>query len=363
MIHGVRIHLLLLLLLIGCRAAPTDPKDPPPEEAESAQEPAEDLDSVGDRGDPIPFGVALTLADGEAELLYPNLLASAALPAELEAALPLKAAGLHRMETKAGVQEDPQSSWIGAMGTYRGPGGKVTLLIQDTGWEPATLNRLMAAWRKSTTHLPDGRPVASLQPEDRGGLFAQVAAGPAVPRIVLQAQANEGVDRDLVLDVLAAVDVAALKPLLARRGDFPRSALLPADRSALVDPATLAKALPPAPDWQQVATGSGWHREQRSDLVSVAMSTYLRADGVLQLSLRDLGPRGAGVTVGAKGDLEGSADAMRRNARGGLRCDEEMGSCKSVALIDDRYLWSVVGPVDREALFAIAESLDSKLLP
>ncbi len=356
----MRAPLLLLIPLLGCRPAPAP--EPTPTEAPAAGG-SEDIDSVGDRGYPIPFGVALDLAPGEAELLYPNLLAGAASPEALAAALPEAAAGLRRMEVQAGVQEDSQSAWVGAMGTYRGPGGKVTLLVQDTGWEPSTVNQYLAVWRVATTTLPDGRPVSGLQPAERGGLFAQVPVDPTRPRIVLQAHANEGVDRELVLAVLADVDLGPLKALLEGTRPFPVSPLLPADRSALADPAVLAKALPAMEGWREVSSGHGWHREQRRDVVAVAMKTYLRDDGVLQLSLRDLGLPGAGLTVGAKGDLEGSADEIRQGARGDVRCELAAGSCKAVEMIADRYAWSVVGPPDRGAVEGAATALDRAQLP
>lgn len=367
---------LALVLLLGCRPVP--PAPPPPT--------GDDIDSVADRGHPIPFGAALSLAEGEAELLYPHLLAQAAPPELLMRGLPSTAGALTRMEQQAGVQEDAQAAWIGAMATYRGPGGKITLLVQDTGWEPSILNRLVTAWSRSERSLPDGRKVASLAPEDRGGTFFQVPADPARPRIVLQAHANEGVDDDVLLAALADIDVAALAPALGHREPFPRSSLLPGRLERLANPDSLARALPdaarsadgaspePTPvarsadgatsePWIEVAAGSGWHREQRSDLVTVAMRTFLRSDGVLQLSLRDLGRPGHGVTVGASEGVEGSADELRRDARGGVRCDPEVGACKSVELIADRYVWSVVGPADPDAVQAAVDSLDRAALP
>ena len=345
---------LASVLWLGCRPTPLEP---------TPSTPTADIDSVGDRGHPIPFGVALSLAEGEAELLYPNLLANAAAPERLARALPTTAGGLTRMEVQSGVQEDPMSAWIGAMGTYRGPGGKVTLLVQDTGWEPAAVNQLVSAWQASELSLADGRKVASITPEDRGGLFFQVAADPSRPRIVLQAHANEGVAREVLLAALQDVDVDSLLPALEDRKPFPRSALLPGRLERLANPERLLKAVPSVEGWTEIAAGSGWHREQRSDVVAVAMRTFLRADGVLQLSLRDLGLPGRGVTVDAKGDLEGTGAEIRRSALGGVRCDPEVGACKSVELIADRYVWSVVGPADRAATRFAADSLDRTLLP
>jgi hypothetical protein len=348
--------LLILTLLVGCRS-----ERPAEETFEEEERP--DIDSVGDRGHPIPFGVALSVAEDEAQLLYPNLLAAAASPTELLGALPTTAGGLTRMETQTGIQEDEHAAWIGAMATYRGPGGKVTVLVQDTGWEPAIVNRLTAAWKDSTGSLPDGRKIAALSPEERGGLFLQVAADPSRPRIVLQAQANEGVDRDVLLDVLADVDVNVLKPLLERSAPFPRSPLLPGKLDRLANPKKLLAALPDVDGATEVFSGSGWHREQRSDVVAVAMRTFLVEGSVLQLSLRDLGLPGRGVTVGDQGDLEGTGAEIRRGAKGGVRCDPEMGACKAVELIADRYVWSVVGSGDRASVEAVVGALVRADLP
>lgn len=345
-------RLLLLVLLVGCRSA---------EVSEPAEvEPTEDIDSVGDRGHPIPFGVALDLAPGEAELLYPNLLSTAADAGALAAALPRSAGGLSKMEGIQGIQEDETAAWVGAMATYRGPGGKVTVLLQDTGWEPAAVNPLVRAWSVSTEALPDGRKVASRGREDRGGTFLQAAAFVDRPRIVVQVHANEGVSRETMLAVLG--DVTPPRTLLGEGRAFPRSTLLPQDLSPLAAPKVLEQALPTVDGWTEVAIGSGWHREQRSDLVSVAIRTFLRADGVLQLSLRDLGLPGQGVTVGAKGDLEGTGAEIRRGAQGGVRCDPEVGACKSVELIGDRYVWSVVGPASKAEVQAVVGLLDRSAL-
>ncbi len=347
---------LLLLALFGCRAAPPDEASPPdPPESE-------DLDSVGDRGHPIPFGVALSVSEPEALLLYPTLLAAAATPDQLLAALPTTAAGLTRMETTLGIQEDARSAWVGAMATYRGPGGKITLLVQDTGWEPAAVNRLAAAWKTSESTIADGRPVSSLPTEDRGGHFRQAPVDPSRPRIVLHAHANEGVDPALLVTALDDVNLAPLLPLLGEHAALERSPLLPANLSRLIGPATLADLIPAPDKPSELFAGHGWQREQRSDVVSVATRVFALDGAILHASLRDLGLPGHGVTVDAKGDLEGTADELRRQ-RSGLRCAPDVGACKAVEVLKDRYVWSVVGPNDRPTLQALFDALPRERLP
>ena len=308
------------------------------------------LDDVADTARPIPFGQALVdLTPEEITLLYPTLVSFAAPGPALAALLPDEIAGLRREDVLVGVQEDAASAWIGAMGTYLGPGGKVTVLIQDTAWEPTQVNRYAALWGESRETLADGRPVARVAPDERGGTFLQAAADPANPRIVFAVHALEGVDVAVLSAVLEALPSSAASRLqVGYSGPFARSGLLP-DGAALARlraPAVLAAALPPAPSgWSVLAEGHGFRREAKQSVSAVATRVLGSPAGVIEATIQDLGPPGAPVVVEA-GAGRSSAKEIRgaMGKGGGARCSPDLGVCKWATLVDDRLLLSLSGP-------------------
>ncbi|MCO4774266.1 MAG: SGNH/GDSL hydrolase family protein, partial [Deltaproteobacteria bacterium] len=257
--------------------------------------PVEDLDRVADAALPIPFGQALIdLTPDEAQLLYPTLIAFSASSAQLAGLLPERLAGGIRGEIQQAVQEDAFSAWVGAMATYSGADGSVTLLIQDTGWEPAQVNRLHSRWQASTLPpLTTGRPLASETPEHREGRFLQAPVVPARPRIVVQAWSEDG-DVGSLRRALDALSWDAAERLQGSTGqgpaELPRGPLLPPPstlQEGLASPAALAASLPEAPEgWALLAQGHGYRREARQNVASMGTALYGRDGGVIEVTVQ-----------------------------------------------------------------------------
>lgn len=345
-----RAALLCLVLLFACRpepdagAVPLDPGTDAPMEAPALLRPP-------DGAMVTPFGRALDSLDLDvARLLYPELLANAAAPEDLLRLLPDTLPGYGRREVFAGIHEDSDSSWVGAIAIYRGDRGRLSLMLRDTGWDPIASN-MLAARSVPEEALPDGRPLSRVTPVDRGGQHVQLGVGGA-GRIVLQGHLA-GIEDAALIAVLTAIDpkpIAALEASTGTaRGAWPASPRQP-DPEALValpSPERLAAALPDAPTgWKLVAEGHGYRRGDARQLLAEATRSWSGPGGVLRASVCDLGPPDAPVTVEESAWSQDDAPGLRESlkADGAARCSEELATCKWMALRGDRTVLSLSGP-------------------
>lgn len=335
---------VLLCLLTACSAPATDPA-PAPEPTVEFREP-EILVQPPDEAMITPFGRAYdALDEGLAQLLYPALLANSAPAEDLKKALPLKIGDYALTQSFAGIHEDPDASWVGALGIYRGAQGRVTLAIRDTGWDPTSSNMLRAAAEDA---LPDGRWLARSAPVDRGGRHVQAGIGGS-GRMLLMAHRN-GDDEAPALALLTAVDPKPLAALEAStalaRGAWPASPKQPDPEAltSLAAPATLAAALPEAEaGWTVVADGHGFRRDEGGNIVAVATRTWSGERGVARATVTDLGPADAPV-VAAERAWSSAEGADPREAAEGARCSEELASCKWATVAGDRFLLELATP-------------------